>query len=90
MSKKSFIIFIIILILSIAIAIGLPVVAWGFGNSAISDGFPFKWTKFSFLGSESNYTALGIDIVLWFIVVWFSWKLIEKLWRRLHHYRQSR
>ena len=86
MSKKSFIISIIILILSIAVAIGLPIIAWGFGNLAISDGFPFKWTKFSFLGSESNYTALGIDIVFWFIVIWFSRKLIEKPWKKLRHH----
>lgn len=80
MNKKIFIIG--IFILSTVVTISLPIIAWSFGNQNISDGFPLKWTKFSFLGSESNYTALGIDIVFWFIVILGSWKLIEKLWRR--------
>jgi len=78
MSKKSFITFIVIFILSIVAAIGLPVLTF-------SNGFPLPWSRFSFLGSEENYTALMIDIVFWFIVILVGWKIIEKLW----HQRQK-
>ncbi len=83
MSKKSFL---IILFLSILISIVGPIIAFLFGASAISDGFPLKWTGFSLLGSETNYRALTINILFWFAVIagikWFALDKYKKRTKR--------
>lgn len=84
MSKKSFIVFIIIFILSIAVAMGIPIIGFSLEAWTIGNGWPLKWTRFSFLGSESDYVALGIDIIFWFITIYIGWWAIEKLWKNLH------
>lgn len=79
MTKKSFV---IILILSIIVAIVGPVIAFGLGLGNISDGFPLEWSHFSFMGSNTNYNALLIDILFWFIIIWIIWKILSKLFKK--------
>lgn len=76
MNKKTLI---IILVLSTMITIVGPIIAFGAGlGSSISDGFPLKWTSFNFLGSNTNYTAIIIDIAFWFVIIWGVWKILFK------------
>jgi len=75
MTKK---VFFISIILSVVLAIILPVIAFALGITAISYGFPLKWTTFSFLGSHTDYTSLILDIIFWFLVIWGIWKVFKK------------
>lgn len=79
MTKKSFV---VILILSAIVAIIGPVIAFGLGLGNISDGFPLKWSTFNFLGSNTDYGALLMDIVFWFVIIWGIWKVLQKLFKR--------
>lgn len=75
MTKKSFV---VIAILSVIVSIFLSVVAFAFGNYDLASGFPFKWSSFNFLGSNTDYGALLMDVVFWFIVIWGIWKILQK------------
>ena len=74
MTKKAFV---VIFILSVSTSILWSVIAFALGNSNLASGFPLKWSSFGFLGSNTNYLALLIDIAFWFIVIWGVWKLIQ-------------
>ena len=79
MSKK---LAVIIFILSTLIAIVGPVIAFSLSIPIINDGFPFKWSTFNFLGSNTDYGALLMDIIFWFIVIWGIWKVLPKLFKK--------
>lgn len=80
MTRKSFL---IIIILSVFLAVFLPIIAFALGVTTISYGFPLKWSTFSFLGSDTNYTSLIIDIAFWFIVIWGIWKFLFRKSKKL-------
>ena len=75
MTKKSFV---VILILSITVSILWSLIAFALGNVTLASGFPLKWSTFNFLGSDTDYLALLIDIAFWFVVIWGIWKLLQK------------
>jgi uncharacterized BrkB/YihY/UPF0761 family membrane protein len=79
MSKKSFI---VILILSISTSILFSIIAFALGNSNLASGFPLMWSSFDLLGSNTDYLALLIDIVFWFIVIWGIWKVLQRASRK--------
>ena len=74
MTKKSLV---IILILSIFTTALWSMVTLSLGNYNLASGFPLKWSSFDFLGSDTNYLALLIDVGFWFVVIWGVWKLIQ-------------
>lgn len=76
MSKK---VFFIILVLSVVITIGTPFVGFITATYQIMSGWPFEFTGFSFLGSDTNYMNLLLGIIFWFIVIWIIWKVLQKI-----------
>jgi len=68
---------IVITILSTAITILFPLFAIVLGLWNLSGGIPFKWTGGAFLAPYTDYTALLLDILFWFIVIWIAWKVIS-------------
>lgn len=79
LTKKSLV---AILILSVIVTIAVPVIAFLIGNYKYADGFPFKWSRFNFLGSNTDYGTLMLDIAFWFLVIWGIWKLFPKLFKK--------
>ena len=77
MSKKSAV---IILVLSVVVTYGVAMVDGLRRNSFLGDGgIPLRFARGSFLGGSTNYFYLLIDIVLWFIVIWLVWKILQKI-----------
>lgn len=83
MSKKSFI---IILVLSVVVTYLTPVLEILIGGLSIfggENGLPFKFHKSSFSGlSNYNFTLFTLDIIFWFIVLYFIWQLYKKFLKR--------
>ncbi|MBF8249692.1 MAG: hypothetical protein HW400_293 [Candidatus Levybacteria bacterium] len=42
-------------------------------------GIPLRFTSSSLFGSAStNWPALLIDIIFWFLIIWGIWELLQK------------
>lgn len=74
MSIKSFL---VILVLSVVVTVGIPFIDFALGWHS-TNGFPFGFSQFSFLGSSTNYPMLILDVAFWFIVIFILWKLVFK------------
>lgn len=76
MTKKSFI---VILILGVVVTYGLAWADFALGISKGAIGLPFGFSRFNFLGAETENTMLLLDIVFWFLVVWGVWKILQRV-----------
>ena len=70
---------IIILVLSVAVTYGVALLQFGIGAVSGSVGFPFGFSRFNFLGGETNNVMLLLDVAFWFVALWFLWKILVKL-----------
>lgn len=75
MSKK---LFVVILVLSIIATYGIAFLDFTFNISKGTIGLPFGFSRFNFLGAETNYAMFTLDIVFWFVIILGIWKVIPK------------
>lgn len=80
MSKKAFI---IILVLSVVVTYGMAIVGALMNPSASKAGLPLKFGSYTLFGTaDTNYVALVLDIVFWFIIILLLWKVLQKVVNR--------
>jgi hypothetical protein len=82
MSKGNIITGIVFLVLSVVVTYGVAIIDFLVNKTKNVVGFPFAFSSFNFLGSETNQTMLFVDIIFWFIVLFGIWKLILRLIKR--------
>jgi hypothetical protein len=77
MSVKSFI---VILVLSVVVTYGASIIEVLFNNTLRVGGLPLRFGSFAMVGeSTTNYIYLLLDIIFWFMVIFFTKKLIKRL-----------
>lgn len=79
MSKGNIITGIVFLVLGVVVTYSVAMFGFVTENVNISNGFPFEFTSFNFLGSETNQTMLVIDVIFWSIILYGIWKIILKV-----------
>ena len=82
MSKKAFL---VILVLSLVLNYIALITDSILQNTFIAGdaGFPFKFSNGGITGGEStNYFLLLFDLIFWFVVVYFIWRILK---RGKHH-----
>jgi len=77
MSKKAFV---VILISSVVVTYGMAIMEALMNSSANQAGLPFKFGSYALFGTAStNYPFLLLDIVFWFVIIWGTWRLLQKV-----------
>lgn len=77
MTKKSFVVFLALSTISTyTISISESIIRGTLlGGSA---GLPFKFASGTLFGqAHTNYMALIIDVIFWFLIIWGIWKLLQ-------------
>ena len=76
MSKKALV---VILVLSVVVTYVAAFVDFAFNISTGAVGLPFGFSRFNFFGAETDQTALLLNIVFWFAIIWIIWKVLQKI-----------
>lgn len=79
MSKKEFL---VILILGGVVTYIGAYLDFAFNITTGAVGLPFGFSRFNFFGAETDQRTFLLDIFFWFVVIWGSWKLLEKVLKR--------
>lgn len=72
----------LILIASFLITCGIAMFGFIIESPYLGDGFPFKFSTFNLLGSDTNYAMLFTDIAFWFVITWLSWYSIKRFYKK--------
>ncbi|MFH0936885.1 MAG: hypothetical protein V1808_01170 [Candidatus Daviesbacteria bacterium] len=79
MSIKNIITVIVFLVLSMIVTYAVAILQFTTGRMSNGGGFPFSFSSFNFLGSETDNVMLILDIIFWFVVLFGIWTLIRKV-----------
>ena len=82
MSKKSLF---VILMLGIVLTYVSSILDAIFNETLLGgkSGFPFKYSSSTLFGGGSiDYGLMLLNIVFWFVVVWITWKLFYKVFKK--------
>jgi len=78
MTKKSFV---VILILSVVAMYASSIIDAVVGGTLLGgkSGFPFKDSSTTmFGGGTTNYSLMTLNIIFWFMIIWYIWKVLHK------------